>query len=120
MQRHLRLRHHDDFALLKAEGQTVSHRLFLLSYRSNDLAHNRYGFIVMSRLGKANRRNRIRRLMREAIRARDSLIGTNHGTGYDLALIARQPITSVSYAEIVDAVDDVLQRAGLISPNALN
>jgi ribonuclease P protein component len=116
LQRHLRLRHRDDFALLRTDGQTIAHRFFVLSYRQNGLTHNRYGFIVVKRLGKAVQRNRIRRLMREAIRIRHSKIGVSDGCGYDIALIARLPIKDASFREISAAIDDVLQRVGLMLP----
>lgn len=110
MQRHLRLRHRKDFALLRAEGRTCSHRLCVLSYRPNGLAHNRYGYIVARRLGKAIVRNRIRRLIRESLRQRHpSLKG-----GFDMVFIARHPIVGASFSEVDEAVAATLRCARLL------
>lgn len=82
----------------------------MLSYRPNGLTHNRYGFIVMRRLGKAVVRNRIRRLMREVIRQHHPSIKP----GYDIALIGRAPLAEASLAELSAAVLMLLARAELI------
>lgn len=114
MQRHLRLRGRDDFAALRASGQVCHHRLCVLSYRPNGLPHNRYGFIVVKRLGKAVVRNRIRRQMREAVRLRHPLVAAHIDQGFDLAFIARDPIRQAGFHDIAAAVDNVLRCAGLL------
>jgi ribonuclease P protein component len=109
MQRHLRLRHREDFAVLRAEGKTCQHRLCVLSYRPNGLPHNRYGFIVVKRIGTAVTRNYVRRLLREAIRQHHPKIDS----GFDMVFIARNPITTADYAAVVEAVDTLLKCAKL-------
>jgi ribonuclease P protein component len=109
MQRHLRLRHQRDFARLRAEGRVWRHRFLLLSVVPNHLTHNRYGFVTSKHLGKAVERNRIRRLLREVMRhAHPYLV-----QGYDMAVIARDPIVGQPYQAVQSAVTTCLQQAGL-------
>jgi ribonuclease P protein component len=84
--------------------------LCVLSYRPNGLTHNRYGFIVASRLGKAVVRNRIRRLIRESIRQRHPSLKS----GFDMVFIARHPIVGASFSEVDEAVADSLRCARLL------
>lgn len=116
MQPHLRLRLQRDFARLRQHGQTVKHRLFILSYGQNGQPHNRYGFIVSRRLGKAVTRNRIRRRLREAVRVFDeAIISSQHNQGHDIVLIARQVILQATFDEIRQALETTLRRAGLLT-----
>ncbi len=104
MQRHLRLRHRDDFRHLRKHGTVWRHPFLILSVTPNQRAHNRYGFITTKQLGKAVARNRIRRLLREAVRHAHPQLHT----GYDMVLIARQSIVGQPYEAVRAAVYRVL------------
>ncbi len=108
--RHLRLRHRQDFARLRREGKTLRHPYFMLSYAPNALAHNRYGFITSKHLGKAVARNRVRRLLREVIRHNHSFIYS----GYDIVIIARSKIMEQPFDSIERNVCEQLKRAKLL------
>jgi len=109
MQRHLRLRRREDFAYLRKHSKVQRHPFLILSVTPNQFPHNRYGFITNKQLGKAVDRNRIRRLLREAVRQADSHLHE----GYDIAFIARKHIVGQPYQAVEDAVKQCLIDAGL-------
>jgi len=104
-----RLRSKADFNRVRSEGRSWSSQLFVLQAAPNRLGTIRVGIVASKRLGKAVRRNRVRRLVREAMRA---LCG-RLSSGWDLVIIARSRTVGASLAEIQEALEDVLKRAGL-------
>jgi ribonuclease P protein component len=110
MKRIYRLRRYDDFWQVRKNGKCKADKLAVLCVLENNLSHNRFGFVVGKRIGKAVRRNRIRRRMREVVRLRIPQIDI----GYDLVFIARAPIEKASYKEIEGSLVGLLGRAGLL------
>lgn len=110
MQRRLRLHRNSDFQRLRDEGMVKRHPLLILSYAPNTLSYNRYGFITSKRLGKAVCRNRIRRLMREAIRLQHPHLNQ----GYDCVLIARPAMVGQPLSEVQRIVYELYRRADLV------
>lgn len=115
--RELRLRRSTDFEIVRKRGRSVSGALVVLAYRPNGLEHNRYGFAVGRRVGKAVRRNRVKRWLREAVRR----LHPQLRQGYDLVLIARGRLAepSVSYHQVAGCVHELVRRAGLIETTSL-
>lgn len=115
MQRYLRLRHSDDFARLRREGQAVHHRALLLSFMPNGLSHNRYGFITSKQLGKAVVRNRVRRLLREAVR----FLHPGLAVGFDVVFIARAALVGQPFHAVQRIVETLGSQAGLVSAEGI-
>lgn len=113
MRKKYRLRATADFERVRREGSTWTHALFVLSALPNELAYNRYGFVVGRRIGRAVERNLIKRRMREAVRAR--LQKGEIVDGWDIVLIARRPIRDASFQQVDQAIGLLLRRAGLVS-----
>ena len=109
LQRPFRLRHRRDFQRLRAEGKSWQGAPFLISVSPNQLPHNRYGFIVGKRIGKAVVRNRLRRQLREAVRSLHHQIKQ----GYDLVVIARPPSLALAYWDLRQVLIKMLRQAGL-------
>jgi ribonuclease P protein component len=111
MQRRHRLRSSADFGHVRQHGRTLAHPLLVLSYVRNDLEYSRFGFVVGGRLGKAVTRNRVKRRMREAVRMRNQ--EQKIARGWDIVLIARQPIVTASFQQVDEAIGLLLRRANL-------
>jgi len=76
----------------------------------NDLSYSRFGFSVSRRVGGAVVRNRAKRLMREAIRLRQAMIAD----GWDVVIIARQPMREANFHQVDRAIEQLLRRARLL------
>ena len=82
--------------------------------RPNGLDRSRFGFVTSGRIGGAVQRNAVRRLMREAARARIPELAA----GYDIVVIATRQAVGVDYRQIGESMQALLQRAGLIREQA--
>jgi ribonuclease P protein component len=81
--------------------------LLVLYVAPNDLDRPRVGITVSRRVGKAVVRNRVRRRLREAMRAR--LPRLEHAV--DLLIVARPASATATWLEVNDALDRALRRA---------
>jgi ribonuclease P protein component len=84
---HEHLRRPADFKLVYDRRRSVSDAWLLVYARENGLPYTRLGLSVSRKYGGAVRRNRLRRLYREAFR----LTRAELTTGVDLVLIPRRP-----------------------------
>src|SRR5829696_4868418 len=75
----------------------------------NDLGHPRIGLSVSRKVGTAVRRNRIRRLLREAFR----LMQHDFPRGYDLVIVVRphEPLMLAEYQKLLSGAAVRLHRA---------
>lgn len=117
MERAARLTYDADFRRVRGRGRSWAHPFAVLCVLPNGLPHNRYGFSVSKRLGGAVVRNRVKRLLREAVRTTPKEVGPIV-TNYDIVFIARPPVVGQPYAEVRDVVRTLLTRANLLVPPA--
>jgi ribonuclease P protein component len=113
MHRRVRLRASASFQSIRRDGRVLLHPLLVMSWLPNDLGTSRFGFSVGRRLGKAVKRNQIKRRMRESVRLR--MQKDEVAAGWDVVLVARYPMRKASFAEIDQAIGLLLRRAGLTS-----
>lgn len=111
MDRPHRLREPAAFARLRHEGRATHHTLLILSFAPNGRSHNRYGFVTSKQVGGAVQRNRVRRWLRESVRALHPTIRP----GYDIVIIAKRRINEGTFHDVYAAVRAVLVRSRLLN-----
>ena len=109
MKRRYRVRTDKRFQEVRRQGRSYANQLLVLCALPNHLPYSRFGFAVNSRIGNAVRRNRIKRRLREIMRLQQESIQP----GWDIVLIARQPIRSADYHEMETACARRSRRAQL-------
>lgn len=117
----LRLTTATDFERVRREGRSHAHPLVVLIAHPRPaeaatltVTHplpTRIGFAAGKRVGVAVARNRAKRLLREAARARYAQLVP----GWDIIFIARAPVVQCKLAETQIAVDQLLERARLLN-----
>jgi len=112
VKREQRLRTAAEFARVRATARRGwPHRLLVVYAAPNDLGCVRVGVTVSGRVGKAVVRNKVRRRLREALRARLARIAP----GVDVLVIARPTSATATWAELNEALDTLLTRAGALT-----
>ena len=110
MNRSLSLHRGAEFQTVWDSSKSWSHPLVILRARANGTEKNRFGFVAGKKVGKAVRRNRAKRLLREAVRHRVTKIEP----GWDVIFIARAGTETAEFKAVDAAVEQVLNRAKLI------
>jgi ribonuclease P protein component len=105
-----RLTKRGDYARVRHQGRSRAHPLLILVAAPNGGEMTRVGIIAGKKIGPAVVRNRVKRLLREAARARLSCLPP----GYDIVLIARQEAAGARLGDITAALDVLLQRERLL------
>ena len=99
-----------DFAALQGAGTIRSHPLFSARFLRTDLETTRFGLSTGRKLGGAVVRNRVRRRLREVLRA----MAPSFQPGWDVLIIARPAIIESDHEALVGALRRLLQRGGVL------
>ena len=112
MKRRFRLTRSIDFKRVRNQGKSYAHPLVVLVKLPSTEVLPRVGFSTSRSLGGAVQRNRAKRLLRESMRT----FIPSLSAGWDLVLIARNPLLTATFQDVWSALDGLLQRAGLTVP----
>ena len=104
------MRRQNEFQRVKHYGKSWVHPLAVLQVIKNSLSYSRIGFVASRHVGNAVKRNRAKRLMREAIYYHDS----NILDGWDLLLIARPTLGNCKVDDVISAVYYLLSQSALL------
>ena len=101
------LREPEQYALVFHDGRSWVNSRLVMKALPNGLNISRYGFSVSRHVGKAVVRNRVKRRLREILRA------TPLKTGWDIVFIARSPAVT-SFADLRESAVWLLSRSSLL------
>jgi ribonuclease P protein component len=111
--RQYRLREEHDVRRVRSRGRAVAHGPLVVRYLRNTLApaQNRYTVIAGKKCGKAVQRNRLKRLVREALRGYHPYLDT----GYDIAVICRGTVEEMPDLETAQkTLSTIFKRTPLV------
>lgn len=110
---HLRLKHASDFARVREKGASHAGKYLVLGVlRDENVAEFGYGLITGRKLGIAVKRNRIRRLLREVIRAHRTEIAP----GWQFVIIGRWRAAEASLRDLERDWLKLARRLDLLLP----
>lgn len=101
-----RLKKRREFLEVQGRGHKLWGRRFIYYIRRGSTARIRIGITTSRKVGNAVRRNRIRRLVREAFRQHPDL----YPFPLDIVIIAKRGVRDFTYAAIRDELIDVITR----------
>lgn len=97
------------FRRLYAKGKSAVSPALAVYVRPNHHSRSRLGITVGTKVGKAVRRNKVRRRIREAYRIHEEAMAP----GYDLVVVARIRAAHAPYGEIERDLLRLLDRLGV-------
>ncbi len=109
-----RLVNPDDFTKTYRQGKSRSHPLVAVHYIENGERYSRIGYVAGRKIGGAVRRNRAKRILREAMRGLEPRLRC----GWDLVIVARPALGGRSEQEAEAALEKVLSAAELLERRA--
>ncbi len=99
-----------DFEAIQAGGTSRSHPLMTARFLRTDSDGVRFGFATGRPLGGAVVRNRARRRLREALR----VMAPSFQPGWDVLIIARPALVGADHEALVEALELLLRRGGVL------
>ena len=104
------------YTRLYGKGKSVVSGTTVVYYRRNNLKINLLGLTSTKKIGCAVKRNRARRVIREAYR----LLEDKLGTGYDIVIVARTKATSVLMFVVKNDLEKSFRSCGIIKVSENN
>ena len=103
------LKLNNDFRRLYSRGKSVAGAYVAVYAMKTRRPYKRLGLTVGKSFGKAVKRNRMKRLMRESYRAIEGNIPDN----YDIVIVARSRAIGTSFAQVKRDMEYVFGKLGL-------
>ena len=95
--------HRTEFLRAMAQGRRLHSRHFGITLVPGPAGRPRLGLVVTKRLGKAVRRNRVKRLLREFFRRHKDQLPPE-----DLVIMAKKGAADLDYQQVLDELSRVL------------
>lgn len=111
-----RLRKRKEFAYLYNHGLSKHTDNLTIVFNPTKFRATKIGFSITKKIGKANVRNRVKRVLRAVVRDMVSSIPAN----YNIVFIAKAGVENLTFAEIKRQVLILLTKADLLVKNEAN
>ncbi len=98
------------FKKLYYRGRTQHSSILIVHYMKNGLKYNRFGITVSKKIGKAVKRNKVRRRIYEAFRMYEPSLKT----GFDIVIVAKSSALEAEFARYHRVIGGMLKKAGLL------
>lgn len=105
-----RLTKRKSFGYIYKNGKSKSTDNLIVNYIPTKLNVCKVGFSVSKKIGKAHERNRIKRLLREAMKSLLNKVNNK----YNYIIVAKPSITDKSFAKIQEELFQNLNKCGMI------
>ena len=110
MKKSSRLTRSEDIRRVRSEGRSFAHPSVVVGFLPNQIEQNRLAVIAGRSVGGAVQRNFAKRRLRSVVQALDNYLQQ----GFDIIIIARQSILDIEFQSLVEALQGLLDRAGLM------
>ncbi len=100
------IRKSKDYKNIYKYGKSVAGKSVVIYFKENSQDTSRFGFSVSKKLGKAAKRNRVRRILKEVCRLRKDLFPN----GKDYVIIARRGILGLNYREVERDIEELIKK----------
>jgi ribonuclease P protein component len=91
------------------EGYKYYDDLFVIYVLPNNSHDVKIGLTITKKIGISVQRNRIKRLIREALGLSNDLLPNN-----DIVIVARKPAVNANYTDVKNSLNTLLRRANII------
>ena len=99
--RYVVIKNNRDFTYLFKKGESVVNYGFVCYIRPRRAGKNRLGIVTGKKVGNAVKRNRARRIIREAFRLFDPIIKKKTDRRFDLVFVARAKTPTLKMQQIL-------------------
>lgn len=106
MKKKLLLKKKKDYKRIYREGISVADKYLVLFCLDNELSFCRFGFSIGKKVGKAVKRNKLKRRLKEICRENIQWFKN----GYDYIFIARKGVEKRNFQELKESVENLAYR----------
>lgn len=105
-----------EYKKIYQRAPSLANRYLVVFCLQNNLPYGRFGFSIGKKVGKAVKRNRLKRLLKEICRLNSSWFNN----GYDYIFIARKGIDNLSFIKLKESVENLAYRINKKTARKIN